>query len=62
MRQAERLAWRALSQSGFHQGTHLEVKGRVVRGMAVSAALRIETEKKVSSSEAEEKDEGGLGI
>ena len=60
MRQAERLALRALLQSGFHQGTHLEVKDRVVRGMVVSAALRTETEKKVRSSEAEEKVEGGL--
>ena len=40
----------------------MEVKDRVVRGMVVSAALRIETEKNARSSEAEEKVEGELEI
>lgn len=35
---------RALVQSLFHQGTHFGVKGRVVQGMAVNAALKSDGE------------------
>ena len=45
---------------GFHQGTHLDVNGRVVRGMEESAALSTETVKYTSISEEEEKWEGEM--
>jgi len=43
--QAARFMHRALTQSKFHQGTHLDVKALVVWGIVVSAALIIEMEK-----------------
>ena len=61
LNQAARLMRRALEQSLFYQGTHLEVKGLVVRGMAVRAALKINVVKYRSISDAEVKDVGGEG-
>lgn len=62
MRQSPRLTRRALAQSGFHQGMQLELNDRVVRVMMARAALRMETVKKVRSSEVEGKAEGGREI
>ena len=44
----------------FHHGTHLDVKGRVVRGMQERAALKMEAVKYMSISEEEENCEGEI--
>ena len=59
LNQAACLVRRTLEQSRFYQGTHLEVKGLVVRGMAVRAALEMDVVRYRSISDAEEKDVGG---
>ena len=58
LHQTARFTHKALAQSKFHPGTHLDVKGLMVRGIVANAALKTATEKQVSMSRVIEKDGG----